>query len=269
MRSSAALLALALLGACASVPQSDPLLWSDELVRTLEREKSDLVEVARFSRTPPGRVGRPWEPYFIVRGNDPTVYRVVELEGAAVLESVAEQGGSALHRKIRIDPYRHPLIEWRWRVPALAPGASPLAEASRASAMARVSIAFHGDLQKLDFAERAHLRLAKALTANGLPYATLVYVWLYHVPVGTILPSPYSDRVRLVVVESGGERVGQWIDLRRNVLEDYRRAFGEDPGDIVAVGVMTDAGDDGSPRRAFYGDITFRSPGGAAPARAP
>jgi hypothetical protein len=61
------------------------------------------------------------------------------------------------------------------------------------------------------------------------------------------------------VVESGEERVGQWINMRRNVLEDYRRAFGDDPDDIVTVGVMTDSGDDGSTRRAFYGDITFRS----------
>lgn len=269
MRSSAALLALALLGACTSVPESEPLLWSDELVRTLEREKSTVVEVARFSRTRPGRVGRPWEPYFIVRGDHPTAYRVVELEGAAVLEAVAEEGGSALHRKIRIDPHRHPLIEWRWRVPPREPDASPFSEAARASAMARVSIAFHGDSQKLDLADRAHLRLAKALTPNGLPYATLVYVWLYNVPAGTVLLSPYSDRVRLLVVESGGERIGRWVNVRRNVLEDYRRAFGEDPGDIVAVGLMTDSGDDGSARRAFYGDITFRGPGGTAPAKAP
>jgi hypothetical protein len=83
-------------------------------------------------------------------------------------------------------------------------------------------------------------------------------VWLYNVPAGTVLLSPYSDRVRLIVVESGGDRLGQWVNVRRNVLEDYRRAFGEDPGDIVAVGLMTDSGDDGSARRSFYGDITFR-----------
>ena len=61
------------------------------------------------------------------------------------------------------------------------------------------------------------------------------------------------------MVESGEQRADQWVDVRRNVLEDYRRAFGEEPGDIVAVGLMTDPGDNGSPRRAFYGDITFRS----------
>ena len=161
--------------------------------------------------------------------------------------------GSALHRKIRIDPYRHPLIEWRWQVPAREPGASPFSEAARLSAMARVSIAFHGDEQKLDVEDRAHLRIAKVLTPNGLPYATLVYV-------GCNVAGEPVQRSRTPL--RGRKRRGagrRWIDIRRDVVADYRHAFGEDPGDIVAVGVMTDSGDDGSIRRAFYGDITFRS----------
>jgi hypothetical protein len=61
------------------------------------------------------------------------------------------------------------------------------------------------------------------------------------------------------VVESGTQRVGEWVSVQRNVLEDYRRAFDEEADDIVGVGVMTDPGDDGSRRRGYYGDITFRS----------
>ena len=57
--------------------------------------------------------------------------------------------------------------------------------------MARISIAFHGDPQKLDVADHAHLRLAKVLTPNGLPYATLVYVWLRSAPAPRILRRHY------------------------------------------------------------------------------
>ena len=73
----------------------------------------------------------------------------------------------------------------------------------------------------------------------------------------TVLHSPHTDRVRMIVVESGAQRAGEWVTIRRNVVEDFRRAFDEEPGDIVSVGLMTDYGDDGSPRRAVYGDITF------------
>lgn len=260
MRSSAAIALLMLVAACTSTPD-DPLVWSDEVMRALPRERGQVVEVARFSSVPPGTGGAhalaPWEPYFVRRGSAPTEYRVVEVEGAAVLEADAREGGSGLYRKIRIDPKRHPVLEWRWRV--TPDPDTPLEVSSGTSPLARLSLAFHGDPNKLDFDDRAKLRLAMLLTANGLPYASLLYVWMLDVPVETVIRSPYTDRVRMIVVESGPQRIGEWVTVRRNVLEDYRRAFGEEANDIVAVGLMTDPGDDGSRRRGFYGDITFRS----------
>lgn len=246
-----------LLAGCAST--SEELVWSAPLARTLHPETDTTVEVARFSRLRPGEIGRPWEPFLVLRGNTPTDYHLVERNGSVVLASDAAEGGSGLYRKIRVDLRRHPVLEWRWQVPPPEENASPLDVASRASPMARISLAFHGDPEKLDVEDRTKLRLAKVLTVNGLPYASLLYVWMYGVPVGTVLHSPYTDRVRMIVVESGPKHVGEWVSVRRNVLEDYRRAFGEEPSDVVAVGLMTDPGDDGSPRRGLYGDITFRS----------
>jgi hypothetical protein len=251
-----AIAAALLVSGCASTPD-DPLVWSDELVRALPRERGEVVEVARFSSMAPGAPLAPWEQFFVRRGTTPTEYRVVNLDGSAVLEADAREGGTGLSRKIRIDPRRHPVLEWRWRVPA-QPGAA-LEAASGQSPLARLSLAFHGDPNKLDFDDRAKLRLATVLTANGLPYASLLYVWMLDQPVETVIQSPYTARVRMIVVQSGAQRVGEWVTVRRNVLEDYRRAFGEEAEDIVAVGVMTDPGDDYSRRRTFYGDITFRS----------
>lgn len=249
---------VALLAGCATTPD-DSLVWSSKLARLLPRETGEVVEVARFSRAKPGAIGKPWEPFPVLRRNVPTAYRLVKTEAGVVLEADAEEGGSGLQRRIRINPQRHPILEWRWQVPRPDEDAPGLDVASRASPMVRLSLAFHGDPEKLDIDDRVKLRLAKVLTARGLPYASLLYVWLYNVPVETVVHSPYTDRVRMIVVESGAQRIDQWVSIRRNVLEDYRRAFGEEPDDIVAVGLMTDPGDDGSRRRSFYGDITFRS----------
>ena len=254
------LTAPALLAAgCAGAPagSSDAsLVWSADLARSLPRQSGDVVEVARFSQLAPSAAILPWEPYLMLRANARTEYRLVEERGDVALEAQAKEGGSGLYRKIRIDPTRHPVLEWRWQVPKVA-GSDP-GVVSRHSPMVRLSLGFHGDLSKLDFDDRAKLRLAKKLTPQGLPYASLIYVWMHDVPVGSVIRSPYTDRVRMIVVESGEQRLGEWVSVRRNVLEDYRRAFGEEPWDIVSVGIMTDVGDDGSPRRSFYGDITFR-----------
>jgi hypothetical protein len=250
-------LLLSMVAGCASVPGDDPLVWSDDVVRTLPREQGDEVEVARFSRLPPGAAPAPWQPWQILRGNIPTRYTIVDVDGTSALEAESAEGGSGMWRAIRVDPARLPVLEWRWRLPRPAPGEPSLAATSSRSPVARVSLAFHGDTSKLDFDDRTKLRLANLLTTHGLPYATLLYVWRVGVPIDTVMHSPHTDRVRMIVVENSEQRTGEWIRVRRNVVADFRRAFGEDPGDVVAVGLMTDYGDDGSPRRAYYGDITF------------
>src|SRR2546430_1178982 len=123
---------------------------------------------------------------------------------------------------------------------------------------ARVVICFHGDAKRLDIGERNTLRLYKALTGEMLPYAMLMYVWASDAPVGSIASSVYTEKIQMIVVESGDSRAGEWSEFRRNVLEDYRQAFGEEPSDIVAVGVMTDADDTRAKTRAQYGDISFK-----------
>ena len=60
-----------LLGGCAGTPDN-PLVWSDEVVRALPRENGETVEVARFSRLPPGAALEPWEQWLVRRGNTPT-----------------------------------------------------------------------------------------------------------------------------------------------------------------------------------------------------
>ena len=92
-----------------------------------------------------------------------------------------------------------------------------------------------------------------------LPYAMLMYVWSSDAPVGTIAASVHTAKIQMIVVENGGRRTGEWREFRRNVLEDYRLAFGEEPWDIVAVGVMTDADHTPAEARTQYGDIRFRA----------
>jgi hypothetical protein len=247
----------ALLAGCAALAPIDELTWSAPLAKSLQRQDGEAVEAARFSRQRPGGFLGEWEPFFVLSGNTPTEYRLVESDGTVVMEADALDGGSAVWRKIRIDLRRHPIMEWRWRVPRDS-GAGGEGGPSSGSPPVRISLGFDGDAAKLDFEDRAKLRLAKVLTPNGLPYASLLYVWLNRLPAETVYSSPHTERVRHIVVESGEGRLEQWVSMRRNVLEDYRRAFGEEPGDIVGIGLMTDPGDNGGPRRAYYGDITFR-----------
>ena len=59
------------------------------------------------------------------------------------------------------------------------------------------------------------------------------------------MPSPHTSHVRMIVVESGTARLGRWLGYERDVLADYRAAFGEEPTPITGVGIMSDADDTG------------------------
>ncbi len=251
----AGLLALA---GCATAPD-DGLLASTPIVREMWREWGSVVEVARFSQMQQGAaLPAGWEPWGAQSGKIPTEYRLVASTRGTVLEAFADRAGTGLYRKIRISPYRQPYVEWDWRVDRLIPGAEKHA-AGHGDAPARLVLSFHGDPAKLDFEQRTRLRLAKAVAGEALPYAMLIYVWTNDVAAETIVPNPQIDRIRLIVVERGEAQLGQWVHYRRNILKDYRRAFGEEPDDIVAVGVLTNANNTQQAARALYGDITFRS----------
>lgn len=250
------LLCVALAG-CAGVPAED-LLASTAIVAELPIESGALVEAARFSAGRPGEVPPGgWRRFVVSRFTSKSEYALVDGGPNVVLEGRANGSASGYYRRIRIDPARHPWIEWRWRVMQPLAHTDPRVP-SRNDSAARVIVAFHGDIKRLDIGERFALSLYKALTGEKMPYAIIMYTLSDDAPVGTIVANDQTAKIQTIVVETGGGRIGEWHELRRNVLEDYRRAFGEEPWDIVAVGVMTDASNTHGKASAQYGDITFR-----------
>lgn len=257
--SAAAVLVLA---GCATVrpdedDDSNELLASAAVVNRMALERQRVIEVARFSQL---RAGGPleeqWERYTLQPADPDTKYAVAEVGGRVCVEADATNGHSALQRLVHISPQDNPIVEWSWNVPRLA---SDDKVTGRPTPRARLMLAFHGDESKIDIEQRVRLRMAKAIFGRKLPYSSLMYVWLNGVPEGTIVPSPYTESVKLIAMDS--TRPDSWIGMRRNFREDYRRAFGgEEPGDLVGVGIFTDVDANGAPGRACYGDITISAP---------
>jgi DUF3047 family protein len=249
--------AVAWLGGCAVAPADrEDLLASSAIVAERSVEAGATIEVARFSHEKAGGTPDQWEPFVILPATPRTQYRLVATPEGTALEASADASASGLYRRIRIDPKTHPIVEWRWNVVQPVPGAD-VRTPTREDSPARLVVSFHGDINRLDFTERVTLRWYKALTGQTLPYAMLMYIWGGALPAETVIPSEHTAKIQMIVVPSDEARVGQWVQFKRNVLEDYRRLFGDEPGDIVAVGVMSDSDDTGKQARALFGDITF------------
>ncbi|MEO8386075.1 MAG: DUF3047 domain-containing protein [Betaproteobacteria bacterium] len=213
--------------------------------------------VQPFSLTPVGETAPPaWEPWVLSRFLARTKYRIVDVDGERVLHADANVSASGLLQPVSVAVDEYPFLHWRWKVPKL------IADANNASRNAddspvRVIVAFDGDKSKFDFEDSALASTVKLFSGREMPYATIQYIWENKLPKETVLDNAKTSRAKMLVVESGPERLGQWIDFQRNVKQDYERLFGEPPGPVIFVGVMSDSNATGSHISAYYGDIRF------------
>jgi hypothetical protein len=197
-----------------------------------------------------------WEPVQLLPGKTPTEYQLVSDGGTVVLRARASAAASGLGYVTDFDIRAAPVIEWRWKVSRLIANADN-AIAAREDSPARIVLEFDGDRNRLALRDRAFFLLADRLSGRDLPYATLMYIWAPRAPVGTVIANPRTRRIQMIVAASGPADVGRWQAQRRNVPADFRRAFGEEPGRMIAVGVLTDTDNTGEYAETWYGDIRF------------
>ena len=248
------------IGGCAAVML---LLVAGCATAPPESMRAPPAEVSRFSGHAPGQTLPPgWEPWIFSGFKRPTEYRLVSLDGTTVVHADARASASGLVHSLSLDPVKQPLLEWRWKVDRLIEKADNT-NMDLEDSPVRLLVSFDGDLGSLPPKERIFFHSIRILTGQQLPYATLMYIRENRAPRETLIPSRHTSRIRMIVVESGKEKLGVWQQFSRNVVEDFRRAYGEEPGRITAVAVMTDSDNTGSKAQAWYGDISF----GSLPAR--
>jgi hypothetical protein len=224
-----------------------------------------LPYVKLFSDNEPGdALPNGWHQWTISRFKKSTEYKLVDTDGRTAVSAKADASASGLVHKLDLDPQQYPLLNWQWKIDDLIKTADNTTKQFEDSPV-RVVVSFAGNIDALPLDDRMFFDSVRLLTKQQLPYATLMYIWENRAPRDKVLPNLHTSRIKMIVAESGREKVGAWQDITRNVYEDYKRAFGEEPGRITAIAVMTDTDNTGENAHAWYGDIVFRR---IAPARA-
>ena len=224
---------------------------------SLPARAQGVVEAGKFSAMAPGGLPAGWTPLTFRNIESHTRYALVAEGGATVLQADSTGTASGLVRRFAdggVDLRATPILRWRWKVSNLIWGAD-IGRKEGDDYPARVYVLFRYEPARASLAMRAQYALARSLHGEALPHATLNYVWDGRAPAGTILPNAYTGRAMMLVVESGAARVGQWVEAERNVYEDYKRAFGEEPPPVAGIAVMTDTDQTGEAVTAWYGDI--------------
>jgi hypothetical protein len=219
-----------------------------------------VIEVGKFSAAKAGGTPPDWKPLTFKKIERHTTYELVKGDGKVVIKAVAKASASGLTREIKINSKEYPIVQWRWKVTNVLKKGN-VKQKDGDDYPARIYITFQYDPSKLSLAEKAKYEAVKVLYGQYPPNGAINYIWESKVPVGSVVPNPYTDRVKMIVVESGGAKLNQWVNEERNVHEDYKKAFGEEPPLISGVAIMTDTDNTGESATAYYGDIFFKKSG--------
>lgn len=223
---------------------------------------ADELTVTPFSSARGAQAPQPWR-FTSLPNKTPTRFEVVQEGAQKVLKVEADQSYGNLVHATRVPLNASTTLAWRWRVDTFVEDANLRTRAGDDGA-AKLCVFFDFPAERLSFGERTRLALARRTTGEEVPSEALCYVWDKKEAKGTALVNAFTQRMRMVVLESGpaADR-SAFVSERRSLLADYKRAFGDEAGDalpdVVAVAVSADADNTQGDGLAYFTDIDLRS----------
>lgn len=191
----------------------------------------------------------------LIASKPPTQYEWMEHQGERFLRSNSDSAASMLIRHLSFDPNRFRFLEWRWRV-FVCPEGEDLTRKSGNDCPARVLVGFKGDWSKAGYFERRAVQEEISKSGYEPPGFLLVYIWSSNQRQDACLDDPHvGQRAKVIVVNGVGSALGCWHSHRRNLIDDFRKAFGADPPEVISVAIMTDTDDTHSHAQADYSNI--------------
>jgi DUF3047 family protein len=199
------------------------------------------VLVEDWSKQPEGKTGIPdgWKGQSW--GSPKYEFRIVTQGGRKVLHLKSANDSSTVSKEIKVDVKSQPILQWSWQVVTLPKG---------------------GDARKSATDDQAaQLYVTFPRFPSQVRSRIISYLWDTTAPVGAVVKSEKTGLVTYVVVRSGPTDLGKWLTESRNVLEDYKKIYGEAPGEEVgAISISVDSNDTRSAAESYFGEILFRKP---------
>ncbi|MBS8239960.1 DUF3047 domain-containing protein [Marinobacter lipolyticus] len=197
-----------------------------------------------------------WEPLEFPNIDRHTRYRLVEEDGVQVVEATTDNSASGLIARLEVNPGESLILTWRWKVSnTFAKGDAR--KKSGDDYPARIYVAFEFEADKASWFERAKRKTVETVFGEELPGNAINYIWANRLAEGEIIANPYAEETMMIAVTSGEAQAGQWVTVERDIVADYRAAFGEDPPPLRGVAIMSDSDNTGESATAWYGDLTL------------
>lgn len=185
-----------------------------------------------------------WEPVHFRRIKEHSEYGIETVGPESFLVAASNSSASGIAHRETFNVYKYPMVRWRWRISGVyEKGDSSSREGD--DYPIRVYVMFQYDPDRASFGERIRYGIARRLYGQYPPARSLNYIWANREHSRRVLPSPYTEKSRMVVIESGPGLAGRWVEEEVNVLEDFREAFGGEPPETARLAVMNDSDNTG------------------------
>jgi hypothetical protein len=182
-----------------------------------------------------------WRKYETPGGRPRYDFTVVSEDGVRGLRVRSRDEHSSIAKEVHVDLRATPILEWSWKVVKLPEG---------------------GDVRKKETSDlTGHVLVAWPRMPALLRTRLIGYAWEATAPAGTMERSRKTSLVTFFIVHSGPAELGRWMVERRNVRDDYAKAFGEEPSSPGVVAISIDTNDTHATAEAVIGRIAFTRDG--------
>lgn len=185
-----------------------------------------------------------WRPLYFKKIDKHTDYSIAQDNSINYLRAESNSSASGIIFKISFNVFEYPGARWRWRVSNVYEKGDARVKSGDDYPI-RVYIIFKYDPDAATFGQRLKYGLAKKIYGEYPPHSTINYIWANRSHRDKILTNRYAEESKMVILQWGSERIGKWIEQDVNIIEDYRKAFGEDPPEIASLAIMNDSDNTG------------------------
>lgn len=163
--------------------------------------------------------------------------RVEKAGDLFVVRLVSDRSSFSIHKDIEVDVAQYPYLSWAWKVDALPP---------------------RGDVRAKETDDQAAQVYVVFPRFPAMVRSQIVgYIWDSTAPPGTLIASQTNRMAKIIVLRSGSDRLGQWVIETRNVWEDFKRLFGENPPKAGKISLLINSQNTKSVAEAWFSGLVF------------
>jgi hypothetical protein len=181
-----------------------------------------------------------WRPLTFPKIKEHSEYTIEKQGRESVLRAESRASASAIVYRKPFNVYDYPKLRWKWKVMNVYEKGNARTKEGDDYPL-RIYVLFEYDPDKAGFYDAMKYGLAKTFYGEYPPHSALNYIWANRDDETGIITNTYTSNAKMIVLQKGKKNLGRWIVEERNILDDYRKAFGTDPPAMATLGIMNDS----------------------------